>query len=100
VGEEPPYSDYLSIDDLTPEVLPREWRALVQDHPHHEVHAFNRRQLEVVALLELAPAIKAGDMFVTGSLSYDRFWDRLPPETADPAFDSGVRRFAGMGRGC
>jgi len=24
-------------------------------------------------------------MFVGGSLSYDRFWDRLPPETADPA---------------
>jgi hypothetical protein len=85
VGEEPPYSEYLRIDDLTPEVLPREWRTLVQDHPHHDPHAFNRRQLEVVALLELATAIKAGDMFVSGSLSYDRFWDRLPPETADPA---------------
>jgi hypothetical protein len=47
--------------------------------------AFNRRQLEVVAMLELAAAIKAGEMFVTGSLSYDRFWDRLPREAADPS---------------
>jgi TnpA family transposase len=85
VGEEPPYSDYLSIDDLTPDVLPREWRTLVQDHPHGDARAFNRRQLEVVTVLELAAAIKAGDMFVSGSLSFDRFWDRLPPETADPA---------------
>jgi hypothetical protein len=38
-----------------------------------------------LALLELAAAIKAGEMFVKGSLSYDRFWDRLPAEAADPA---------------
>jgi TnpA family transposase len=39
----------------------------------------------VAAVLELATAIKAGEMFVCGSLSYDRFWDRLPGESADPA---------------
>lgn len=38
-----------------------------------------------VAVLELATAIKAGEMFVCGSLSHDRFWDRLPAESADPA---------------
>jgi hypothetical protein len=47
--------------------------------------AFNHRQLEVVAILELAAAIQAGEIFVASSLSYDRFWDRLPPETADSA---------------
>jgi TnpA family transposase len=99
VGEEPPYSDYLSVDDLTPEVLPREWRTLVQDHPHGEAQAFNRRQLEVVAVLELAAAIKAGDMFVTGSLSFDRFWDRLPPETANPAAMAAYAASHGWGEG-
>ena len=38
-----------------------------------------------MAVLELATAIKAGEMFVCGSLGYDRFWDRLPAESADPA---------------
>ena len=66
------------------DALPREWRSLVHDDPEDD-HAFNRRQLEVVAVLELATAIKAGEMFVCGSLSYDRFWDRLPAESADPA---------------
>jgi Domain of unknown function (DUF4158) len=80
----PAYSDYYLIADVTPAALPREWRSLVLDDPS-DPDAFNRRQLEVVAILELAAAIQAGEMFVAGSLSYDRFWDRLPPETADPA---------------
>jgi hypothetical protein len=66
--EEPPYSDYYLIDDVAPDALPREWRGLVVDDPSDH-QAFNRRQLEVVAMLELAAAIKAGEMFVTGSLS-------------------------------
>lgn len=57
------------------------------------------RLLEVVALLELAAAIKAGDMFVSGSLSFDRFWDRLPPETADPALMAGYAMSQGWGEG-
>jgi hypothetical protein len=80
----PPYSDYYLIADVTPAALPREWRSLVLDDPS-DPGAFNRRQLETVAILELAAAIQAGEMFVAGSLSYDRFWDRLPPETTDPA---------------
>ena len=80
----PPYWDYYRIADVTPAALPREWRSLVLDDPS-DPGAFNRRQLEVVAILELAAAIQAGEMFVGGSLSYDQFWDRLPPETADPA---------------
>jgi hypothetical protein len=81
--EEPPYSDYYVLNE-DPDALPREWRRLVLDDPDN-TQAFNRRQLEVVTMLELAAAIKAGEMFVTGSLSYDRFWDRLPREAADPA---------------
>jgi hypothetical protein len=61
--------------------------------------AFNRRQLEVVAILELAAAIQAGEMFVAGSLSYDRFWDRLPPETADPAAMAAYAASQGWGEG-
>jgi hypothetical protein len=82
--EEPPYSDYYRIDGVDPDALPREWRSLVHDDPD-DGQVFNRRQLEVVAVLELATAIKAGEMFVCGSLSYDRFWDRLPADAADPA---------------
>jgi hypothetical protein len=82
--EEPPYSDYYRIDGVALNALPREWRSLVHDDPE-DGQAFNRRQLEVVAVLELATAIKAGEMFVCGSLSHDRFWDRLPAESADPA---------------
>ncbi|MEO7106949.1 MAG: transposase [Rhodoferax sp.] len=37
------------------------------------------------AILELASAIKAGEVFVTGSLNFDRYWDRLPCEAADSA---------------
>src|SRR5271156_6766298 len=59
--------------------------------------AFNRRQLEVVAMLELAVAIKAGEMFVTGSLSYDRFWDRLPREAEDPAAIAAYAACQGWG---
>jgi hypothetical protein len=46
------------------EVLPSDWRGLVLDDPEDRKR-FNRRQLEVVAMLELAAAIKAGEMFVT-----------------------------------
>jgi hypothetical protein len=55
-GEEPPYSDYYLVD-VPPDTLPRDWRALVYDDPN-DPQALNRRQLEVVALLELAAAIK------------------------------------------
>ena len=53
-------------------------------HDHaDDKRAFNRRQLEVVAILELVTAIKAGEIFVSGYLSFDRFSDRLPSEAAD-----------------
>ncbi|HEY3654732.1 MAG TPA: Tn3 family transposase [Steroidobacteraceae bacterium] len=71
---------------------------LVLDHPS-DTQAFNRRQLEVVAMLELAAAIKAGETFVTGSLSYDRFWDRLPREAADPAAIAAYAASQGWGEG-
>ncbi|HAL38986.1 MAG TPA: Tn3 family transposase [Polaromonas sp.] len=79
---EPSHSDHLTIDGAAPNTLPREWHDLVHDHASDKL-AFNRRQLEVVVMLELATAIKAGEVFVTGSLSFDRFWDRLPSEAAD-----------------
>jgi hypothetical protein len=59
----------------------------------------NRRQLEVVAMLEFAAAIKAGEMFVNTSLSYDRFWDRLPREAADPAAIATYAASKGWGEG-
>ena len=77
-------SDFVTIDEVAPNSLPREWHALVHDHANDK-QLFNRRQLEVVAILELAAAIKAGEVFVSGSLSFNRFWDRLPSEAADPA---------------
>ncbi len=80
---EPPHSDHLTIDGVATDTLPREWHDLVHDHVGDKL-VFNRRQLEVVVMLELATAIKAGEIFVTGSLSFDRFWDRLPAEAADP----------------
>jgi hypothetical protein len=97
-NEEPPYSDYYLIENVEPGSLPREWRGLVLDDPSNE-KAFNRRQLEVVAMLELAAAIKAGEMFVNGSLSYDRFWDRLPREAADPASIAAYAASQGWGEG-
>ena len=78
------HGDYLTIDGVAPNTLPREWQGLVHDHANDR-HAFNRRQLEVVVILELATAIKAGEVFVSGSVSFDSFWDRLPCEAADPA---------------
>ena len=77
-------TDYLTIDQVALSALPREWQDLVHDQASDKL-AFNRRQLEVVAILELATAIKAGEIFVSGSVSFDRFWDRLPCEAADPA---------------
>lgn len=74
-------SDFIAVDDVAPNTLPCEWYGLVHDHAKQ---LFNRRQLEVVAILELAAAIKAGEVFVSGSLSFDRFWDRLPSEAASP----------------
>ena len=70
------HADFLTVDEVPPNTLPREWHALVHDHIDDK-RVFNRRQLEVVAILELAAAIKAGEVFVSGSLSFDRFWDRL-----------------------
>jgi TnpA family transposase len=96
--EEPPYSDYYLIEDVEPGSIPREWRRLVLDDPD-DGRAFNRRQLEVVAMLELAAAIKAGEMFIAGSLSYDRFWDRLPREAADPAAIAAYAASHGWGEG-
>lgn len=58
--------------------------ALVHDHIDDK-RIFNLRQLEVVVILEPAAAIKAGEVFVSGSLSFDRFWDRLPSVAAEPA---------------
>jgi hypothetical protein len=78
------HSDHLTIDGASPNTLPREWHDLVHDQASDKL-AFNRRQLEVVVMLELATAIKAGEIFVTGSLRFDRFWDRLPAEAADPS---------------
>ena len=85
------HSDHVSIDGAVPNTLPREWRDLVHDHANDKL-AFNRRQLEVVVMLELAKAIKTGEVFVSGSLSFDRFWDRLPCEAADHA---AVAAYAG-----
>ncbi len=76
-------TDFLTINQVAPNILPREWHDLVHDHGNDQ-RVFNRRQLEVVAILELATAIKAGEVFVHGSLSFDRFWDRLPSDAADP----------------
>jgi TnpA family transposase len=97
-NEEPPYSDYYLIENVEPGSLPRDWRGLVLDDPSNG-NAFNRRQLEVVSMLELAAAIKAGEMFVTGSLSYDRFWDRLPSEAANPAAIAAYAASQGWGEG-
>ena len=83
LSSEPSNNDDLSIDGVSPNTLPREWHDLVHDQASDKL-VFNRRQLEVVVMLELATAIKAGEIFVTGSLSFDRFWDRLPAEAADP----------------
>jgi hypothetical protein len=52
-NEEPPYSDYYLIGGVACEALPREWRSLVHDDPE-DAKAFNRRQLEVMTVLELA----------------------------------------------
>ncbi len=84
LSSEPLNNDHLTIDGASPNTLPREWHDLLHDLASDKL-VVNRRQLEVVAILELATAIKAGEIFVTGSLSFDRFWDRLPSEAADPS---------------
>jgi TnpA family transposase len=97
-NEELPRSDYQTIDGVAPNTLPREWHDLVHDHADDK-QAFNRRQLEVVAILELVTAIKAGEIFVSGSLSFDRFWDRLPSEAADPGAIAAYATARGWGDG-
>src|SRR5665213_572845 len=82
VVTEPTTSDYYIVD-LDRDFLPPEWRALVCDRQGDD-RSFNRRHLEVVTLLELADAIKTGAIHVTGSLSHDDFWGRLPAESSDP----------------
>jgi hypothetical protein len=86
-NEEPPYSDYYLIENVEAGALPREWRGLVLDDPSNE-KAFNRRQLEVVTMLELAAAIKAGEM-----RHHDEFLEcRYPGDCArDQAGVSGSR---------
>jgi TnpA family transposase len=98
INEESPRSDYQTIDGVAPHTLPREWHDLVHDHADDK-QAFNRRQLEVVAILELVTAIKAGEIFVSGSLSFDRFWDRLPSEAADPGAIAAYATARGWGDG-
>jgi TnpA family transposase len=80
---EPSTCDYCCISDLKHDFIPPSWRALVEDRKD-EPHSFNRRHLEVVTILELAEAIKTGAIYVTGSLSYDDFWGRLPIDASDP----------------
>jgi len=82
VVTEPSTCDYY-IMDLDRDFLPPEWRALVGDR-EGDARSFNRRHLEVVTLLELAEAIKSGAIHVTGSMSYDDFWGRLPADSGDP----------------
>ena len=96
--EASPRSDYQTIDGVAPNTLPREWHDLVHDHAEDK-QAFNLRQLEVVAILELVTAIKAGEIFVSGSLSFGRFWDRLPSEAADPATIAAYATARGWGDG-
>lgn len=79
VSDEPGDADYYLMD-LNHEFLPARWRALIADDPEGNPRAFNRRHLEVAVMLELAETIKTGAIHVTGSLSYDDFWGRLPPE--------------------
>jgi TnpA family transposase len=84
-GDTDYYYDYV-IMDVSSDFLPRDWRPLVLNYDRDDgCERFDRRQLEVVAILELAEAIKAGEVFIQGSLSYDQFWERLPPEASDPA---------------
>ena len=83
VADEPGNADYY-IMDLSHEFLPLRWRSLIADHEEGNPRAFNRRHLEVAVMLELAEAIKTGAIHVTGSLSYDDFWGRLPAEASDP----------------
>ena len=97
-NEASPHSDYQTIDGVASNTLPREWHDLVHDHADDK-QAFNRRQLEVVAILELVTAIKADEIFVSGSLSFDRFWDRLPSEAADPATIAAYATARGWGDG-
>ena len=83
VADEPSDADYY-IMDLSHEFLPPKWRPLIKDHEDGDPRAFNRRHLEVCAMLELAEAIKTGGIHVVGSLGYDDFWGKLPPEASDP----------------
>jgi hypothetical protein len=48
-NEASPRCDYQTIDGVAPNTLPREWHDLVHDHAGDK-QAFNRRQLEVVAI--------------------------------------------------
>jgi hypothetical protein len=81
---QPSTCDYYNIKDLGRGFIPAEWRALVGDRGTDDPRSFNRRHLEPLAILEAAEAIKAGAVHVSGSLSYDDFWGKLPTEAGDP----------------
>ena len=76
--------DFLTVNDVASSALPQQWHALLH-RQSGDKRVFNRRHLEVAAILELAAAIRAGEVFVSGSLSFDRFWDRLISDAAGPA---------------
>jgi hypothetical protein len=57
VALEPSTCDYYDIIDLDRGFIPPEWRALVGDGGADKPRLFNRRHLEVVAILELTEAI-------------------------------------------
>jgi TnpA family transposase len=84
VSLEPSTCDYYDIIDLDRGFIPAEWQELVGDGCADRPRVFNRRHLEVVAILELAEAIKAGAVNVAGSMSYEDFWGQLPTEAGDP----------------
>jgi len=66
------------------DLFPENGKSYVGDGCADRPRMFNRRHLEVVAILELAEAIKAGAVNVTGSLSYEDFWAQLPIEGGGP----------------
>ncbi len=78
-------SSYLTTNCVI-DYLPRDWRRLIYDNAEdEEAKCLNLKQLEVATILELAEAIKGGDVYVPGSLSHDQFWNRLPPQISDRA---------------
>jgi hypothetical protein len=76
------------------------WWRIDPNADYGQLNDISRHRVNVARIAEnWDDCLRAGEMFLTGSLSYDRFWDRLPSEAANPAAIAAYAASQGWGEG-